>query len=95
MDRQKAMQQITSLSANPRRTDVADHFSRINTLQKDASFRLDGSCPCGRNRRNYFSNSFLYCPYPSFSRSSFGIKRSAAEFMQYLRPVGFGPSLKT
>lgn len=35
----------------------------------------------------------LYRPYPSFSRSSLGMNLSAAEFMQYLSPVGFGPSL--
>ena len=28
------------------------------------------------------SKSERYCPYPSFSRSSFGINRSAAELMQ-------------
>src|SRR3990172_8893882 len=37
----------------------------------------------------------LYFSYPSFSRSSLGMNLSAAEFMQYLSPVGFGPSLKT
>ena len=30
----------------------------------------------------FFSKSFLYCPYPSFSRSSAGMNLSAAEFMQ-------------
>ena len=30
----------------------------------------------------YFSNSFTYFPYPSFSRSSLGMNRNAAEFMQ-------------
>ena len=35
----------------------------------------------------------VYSPYPSFSRSASGINRRAAELMQYLRPVGWGPSL--
>ena len=30
----------------------------------------------------YFAKSFRYSPYPAFSRSSFGMNRSEAEFMQ-------------
>src|SRR4030043_2443690 len=45
--------------------------------------------------RCYFLNNLRYSPYPSFSRSSFGINLNAAEFMQYLSPVEGGPSLKT
>jgi len=30
----------------------------------------------------YFSKRVLYSPYPSFSKSSFEMKRRAAEFMQ-------------
>lgn len=30
----------------------------------------------------FYSNRDVYSPYPSFSRSSLGIKRRAAEFMQ-------------
>src|SRR5688572_10636778 len=33
-----------------------------------------------------------YFPYPSASRRATGIKRNAAEFMQYRSPVGLGPS---
>src|SRR3990167_333371 len=33
--------------------------------------------------------------YPSLSKSSFGMNRREAEFIQYLSPVGLGPSLKT
>src|SRR3990170_7323118 len=43
----------------------------------------------------HYSKSFLYSTYPSFSRSSFGINLRAAELMQYLKPVGWGPSLNT
>ena len=42
-----------------------------------------------------FSNSGRYLPYPSASSLSTGTKRSEAEFMQYRRPVGAGPSSKT
>ena len=42
-----------------------------------------------------FSKSFKYWPYPAFSKSSFGMNFKEAEFMQYLKPVGSGPSLKT
>lgn len=38
------------------------------------------------------STSQTYSPYPSFSISAFGMKRKDAEFMQYLKPVGLGPS---
>lgn len=38
------------------------------------------------------STSQKYSPYPSFSISAFGMKRKDAEFMQYLKPVGLGPS---
>ena len=34
-------------------------------------------------------------PVPFFFRSSFEINLRAAEFMQYLSPVGLGPSLNT
>jgi hypothetical protein len=37
-------------------------------------------------------NNSRYRPYPSFSRSSFGINLRDAELRQYLVPVGFGPS---
>jgi hypothetical protein len=30
----------------------------------------------------HFSKNFWYSPYPSFAKSSFGMKRSAAELMQ-------------
>jgi len=39
--------------------------------------------------------NIVYFPYPSFSKSSFGINLRADEFMQYLKPVGGGPSLNT
>src|SRR5215212_3819062 len=42
-----------------------------------------------------FLNSGRYCPYPSASSLSTGTNRSDAEFMQYRRPVGCGPSSKT
>lgn len=32
--------------------------------------------------RFYFSKSFAYFPYPSFTRSSFGMNLRDAEFMQ-------------
>ena len=40
-------------------------------------------------------NSARYLPYPCCSSSSTGMKRSAAELMQYRRPVGAGPSSNT
>jgi len=37
---------------------------------------------CNYRYRSPLSNRLAYWPYPSFSRSSFGIKRRAAELMQ-------------
>src|SRR5579871_6928300 len=42
-----------------------------------------------------FLNNAAYCPYPSDSSWSAGMKRIDAEFMQYRNPVGAGPSSKT
>ena len=49
-------------------------------------FSCDPSCP---------SNKLKYSTYPSLSISSLGMNRSDAELMQYLSPVGLGPSSNT
>src|SRR5699024_8079642 len=62
-----------------------------NRLLQAGGFRHDQSLfsfPSSSNKERYFS-------YPSFFKSSLGIKRRAAELMQYRSPFGAGPSLET
>ena len=84
-------------------------FEGCKLLYTAAFLHLRSSlCRCGINGKSmqtvsfdrlhfpFYSNIFLYSPYPSSSIFSYGMKRSEAELMQYRRPPSDrGPSGNT
>ena len=51
---------------------------------------------CYKNRSKWIYNNSMYCPYPASFMFDFGIKRKAAELIQYRKPPDDkGPSLNT
>ena len=72
------------------------HADATATLRR-WSMAVNPRKTAGRRRPelHFFSSKRpRYSPYPSCSRRSLGMNLSAAEFMQYRRPVGGGPSGK-